>query len=204
MATTILSQLILNTDQLLYNSLIEKFSVNQVNEITNSQKKWQWVSYVFIPVFIGVKTLVTASVLYIGIFFYSDTKFTFKQLFDLVVKAEFIFLGIGVFKIIWFYFFQTSYTLEDLQYFYPLSALNVVGYQGIETWFIYPLQVLNLFEVAYFLLLSFYIGKIATPSKKILENKYPVDFGLRIVATSYGSILLLWIIAVMFLTLNYS
>jgi hypothetical protein len=39
---------------------------------------------------------------------------------------------IPIFKIIWFYFFQTNYTLEDIQYFYPLSALNIVDYKELE------------------------------------------------------------------------
>ena len=112
-----------------------------------------------------------------------------------------MFLGVGVLKIIWFYFFQTSYTLEDLQYFYPLSALNIVGYQGLESWFIYPLQVLNLFELAYWLLLAYFIGKLAFTEK---DKGKPMDLGFKIVASSYGSALLLWVVVVMFFTLNYS
>ena len=118
-----------------------------------------------------------------------------------MVKAEFVFLGVGVLKIVWFYFFQTSYTLEDLQYFYPLSALNIVGYKGLDNWFIYPLQVLNLFELAYWLLLSYFIGKLAFTEK---DKGKPMDLGFKIVASSYGSALLLWVVVVMFFTLNYS
>jgi hypothetical protein len=47
-------------------------------------------------------------------------------LWGFVIIAEFVFLLVPIFKIIWFYFFQTNYTLEDIQYFYPLSALNIV------------------------------------------------------------------------------
>ena len=103
-----------------------------------------------------------------------------------------MFLLVGIAKIIWFYFFQTNYTLKDIQYFYPLSALNIVDYKGLEPWFIYPFQTLNLFELAYWLILAFYIGK-ATETN--------MDNGLKIVASSYGSALLLWVITVMFLYL---
>ena len=197
----ILTKNILKLEELFYNSLLTKFSTDQIDKVLNFQKKWQWLSYPFIPLLLLIKITLISSVLYIGTFFYSKAKVTFKQLFNAVVKAEFVFLGVGVLKIIWFYFFQTNYTLEDLQYFYPLSALNIVGYQGLESWFIYPLQVLNLFELAYWLLLAYFIGKLAFTEK---DKGKPMDLGFKIVASSYGSALLLWVVVVMFFTLNYS
>ena len=156
---------------------------------------------IIISAILLIKTALISSVLYIGAFFYSKAKVTLKELFNAVVKAEFVFLGVGVLKIVWFYFFQTNYTLEDLQYFYPLSTLNIVGYKGLEAWFIYPLQVLNLFELAYWLLLSYFVGKLAFTEK---DKGKPMDLGFKIVASSYGSALLLWVVVVMFFTLNYS
>lgn len=198
---TFLTIKLLKFETLINNSLIEKFTIEQINEIIDYQRKWQWVTYTLIPIVLLVKTTVIVSVLSVGTFFYSKAKVTFKQLFNAVVKAEFVFLGVGVLKIVWFYFFQTNYTLEDLQYFYPLSALNIVGYQGLESWFIYPLQVLNLFELAYWLLLSYFIGKLAFTER---DKGKPMDLGFKIVASSYGSALLLWVVVVMFFTLNYS
>ena len=192
---------ILSINDLLLNSLGENLSISQLEYIYDFQKKWQWVSYVVIPLLILIKTTLISSSLYIGTFFYSKIKITFKQLFNAVVKAEFVFLAVVILKMVWFYFFQTSYTLEDLQYFYPLSALNIVGYKGLEAWFIYPLQVLNLFELAYWLLLSYFIGKLAFTEK---DKGKPMDLGFKIVASSYGSALLLWVVVVMFFTLNYS
>ena len=153
--------IILDNEAKLIQYLNENYTTSQVNMYFETKQKWQWFSYSIIPIFLLIKISIIASILYIGTFFYSKAKVTFKQLFNAVVKAEFVFLGVGVLKIVWFYFFQTSYTLEDLQYFYPLSALNIVGYKGLEAWFIYPLQVLNLFELAYWLLLAYFIGKLA-------------------------------------------
>ncbi len=192
---------LLKLDQLTYNKLTETLSFNQVEKILQFQKKINNWLYLVLPLLIIFKIFLISSVLYIGTFFYSKAKVTFKQLFNAVVKAEFVFLGVGVLKIVWFYFFQTNYTLEDLQYFYPLSALNIVGYQGLEAWFIYPLQVLNLFELAYWLLLAYFIGKLAFTEK---DKGKPMDLGFKIVASSYGSALLLWVVVVMFFTLNYS
>jgi hypothetical protein len=194
----ILSELtnnLLNYKDLLYNSLSEQLTTEQIKTVFEFQDKWQWVSYVFTPILLLIKTSLIASGLYIGTFFFSKVPVSFKQLWSIVVSAEFLFLLVPVCKIAWFYFFQTNYKLEDIQYFYPLSALNIVGYKGLEPWFIYPFQTLNLFELAYWLILAYYIGK-ATQSN--------MDNGLKIVAYSYGSALLLWVVTIMFITLNYT
>jgi hypothetical protein len=186
---------LLNIDGLIYNSLADKLTNEQLDNFLEIKKKWLPFGYLILPIIILIKTSLIASVLYMGTFFFSKTTVTFKQLWGFVITAEFVFLLIPIFKIIWFCFFQTNYTLEDLQYFYPLSAINIVGYKGLEPWLIYPFQVLNLFELAYWLVLAYFIGKITETN---------MDRGLKIVASSYGSALLLWVVVIMFFTLNYS
>jgi hypothetical protein len=181
-------------DDLLYNSLSEQLTSQQIEEFLGLQKKWQWVGYVFIPVFLLIKTSIIATILYIGLFF-SNRDLKFSNLWNIVLKAEFIFLLVPIFKIIWFYFIQTHYTLEDIQYFYPLSALNIVGYKGLETWFIYPFQTLNLFELTYIIYLGYQVGQLTNTN---------TDNGLKVVAYSYLPALLLWVVTIMFFTLNYS
>jgi hypothetical protein len=185
----------LDFDSALYNSLADKLTTQQIHDYFEFQKKWQWLEYLIIPIILLIKTSLLASILYIGTFLFSKKPITFKQLWSFVITAEFVFLLVPLFKIIWFYFFQTNYTLKDIQYFYPLSALNIVGYKGLEPWLIYPFQVLNLFELAYWLILAYFIGKITETN---------MDRGLKIVASSYGSALLLWVVVIMFFTLNYS
>jgi hypothetical protein len=186
---------LLISKDLLYNSLSEQLTNKQIENFFKFQDKWQWLGYVYIPIIVLIKTSLIATTLYIATFFFSKILFTFKQLWAIVISAEFVFLLVPIFKIFWFYFFQTNYKLEDIQYFYPLSALNVVGYKDLEPWFIYPFQTLNLFEVAYWLILAYYVGKTA---------KTTMDQGLKIVGYSYGLALLLWVVTIMFFTLNYS
>jgi hypothetical protein len=194
----------LELDKLFYDSLATKYTLNQILEFSKLEKKWSIYNVFFVFVFISVKNLLITTSIYIGTLFYSKIKVSFVELISVVVKAELAFMVVGVVKFIWFYFFKSSYTFDDFQYFFPLSALNIIGYKGIDPWFIYPLQILNLFEVAYWFILAYYIGKIASPTAKLETNKYPIDFGLKIVASSYGSALLLWVVLVMFFTLNYS
>lgn len=188
-------QSILNVDKLIFSTLGENLSNAELENLMDFQNKWEWVSYSIIPLFLLIKSLLITSALYIGTFFYGKIKVTFLQIWDAVLKSEFVFILVSVLKIIWFYFFQTNYTLEDIQYFYPLSALNITGYQDLDPWLIYPLQVLNLFELAYIIYLSYQIGQLTQTN---------TDNGLKIVAYSYVPALFLWVTVVMFFTLNYS
>lgn len=185
---------IINLKDLLRNFLIDFLSKDQINSYFEFQDKWHWLNHLYIPLIILVKTLIIATTLYIGLFLFTkETKF--KNSWNVVIKAEFIFILVPIIKIIWFYFFQTSYTLDDIQNFYPLSALNIIGYKDLEAWFIYPFQVLNLFELSYVIYLGFQIGEVTNTN---------TDYGLKIVGLSYVPCLLLWVATVMFFTLNYS
>ncbi|WP_299520037.1 hypothetical protein [Winogradskyella sp.] len=192
---TFLSKELLDTDYIVVNSLSEKLSVEQIKEFIDFREKWQWLGYIVLPLLLLIKISILSATLDIGCFFFNK-EIKYKKLFNIVVKAEFIFLLVVVFKTIWFYFFQTDYNLEDLQYFYPLSALNIIGYEGLQPWFIYPFQVLNLFELAYWVILAYLIGKEINDTKSTK--------GLQIVASSYGVSLLIWVVGVMFFTLNMS
>lgn len=185
----------LNLNLLLQNALSVQLTKEQIENYFKLQEKWQWLSYFISILFLLLKTSLVASVIFMGTFFYSKTKVTFKDLWHIVVKAEFLFVLVTVVKIIWFNFFQTSYTLEDLQYFYPLCALNIIGYHGLDAWLIYPLQVVNLFELAYIIYLSYQVGQLTQTN---------ADNGLKIVGYSYVPALLLWVAVVMFFTLNYT
>ncbi|MBT8244550.1 hypothetical protein [Winogradskyella sp.] len=185
----------LNTDKLILNSLADQFTQEQIFLILNYKKKWEWLSYAFIPLFLLIKTSIIAAILDVGCFFFGK-EIKYKKLFNIVLKAEFVFLLVIVYKTAWFYLFQTDYNLEDLQYFYPLSALNIIGYEGLQPWFIYPFQVLNLFELAYWLILTYLLGKEINDTESTR--------GLQIVASSYGVGLLIWVVSVMFFSLNMS
>ncbi|GAA0739168.1 hypothetical protein [Gaetbulibacter jejuensis] len=188
------SELILNTEILFLNSLTESLTYDQLQEVIEFKDKWKYTGYIVVPILLLIKTSIIAAILDAGCFFFGK-EIKYKKLFNIVVKAEFVFLLVIVFKTAWFYFFQTNYTLEDLQYFYPLSAINIIGYEGLQPWFIYPFQVLNLFEFAYWFILAYLLGK---------ELKETTDKGLSIVASSYGVSLLIWVVGVMFFTLNMS
>ncbi len=185
----------LGFDKLVYNSLVQEFTTKQIQYFFEFQNNWRFVGYIILWIMLLIKTTLLASILYIGTFFFSKNGITFKKIWKCVIQAEYVFLLVPVVKIAWFCFFKTNYTLEDILYFYPLSALNITGYQDLDPWLIYPLQTLNLFELAYIIYLSYQIGQLTHSS---------ADNGLKIVGCSYVPALLLWVTVVMFFTLNYS
>ncbi len=185
----------LNTNGLLYNSLADQLTVEQLNKAFSNLRKWQLIGYILIPILIFLKTHAIALTLSMGTYFF-NTKVPYKKLWNIVLKAEFIFLLVGVLKLVRFYFFKTDFTLEELQIFYPLSMLSIIGSEMVEPWYVYPLQVLNAFEVIYWVVLALLLDHA-------LNNKKG-NMGIKIVASSYGPALLIWVVAVMFFTLNMS
>jgi hypothetical protein len=189
-----LGKYLLDFDNIIYKSFSSELSIKQIERFLFFQKKIELLNFILVPIIFMLKTSIISSVLSIGMFFNNNDN-SFKKILNIVIKAEFIFLLMPILKIFWFYFFQTDYTLEDIQYFYPLSALNIIGYKELDSWLIYPLQTLNLFEVAYIIYLSYQIGDL---------TKTNADNGLKIVSYSYVPTLLLWVTVIMFFTLNYS
>ena len=188
----VISKELLKTEDLLINSLSEQLTQKQIQNYLDFNNKWQWLGYMLLPLLLFIKIIIIAFVLDMGVFFFGG-EIKYKKLFNIVVQAEYVFLLVIVLKFFWFYVLQQDYTLEEMQYFYPLSMINITGYEGIQVWFIYPLQVINLFELAYWFILAYLIGK---------EIKTTTEKGFLIVASSYGVGLLIWVIGVMFFTLN--
>lgn len=192
--------LFLNIDLLQIDEASKTLTKVQIEQILTPETDNEYLNLITISISTLFKVILISTIVFTGTLLF-EKKISMRNVFFIVIKLEYIFLIPILFEIIYFKFINTTATLEDIQYFYPLSALNIVGYQGLEAWFIYPLQVLNLFELAYWLLLSYFVGKLAFTEK---DKGKPMDLGFKIVASSYGSALLLWVVVVMFFTLNYS
>jgi hypothetical protein len=185
---------ILDLDKYKLAASFENLTKSQINNITANSNKTNWVGLFDIIINLIIKVITVSIILVFGVFLFK-INVKYADLLLIIIRAEYIFLCPIIYEIIWFYFFQTNYTLEDIQYFYPLSALNIMGYQDLDPWLIYPLQVFNLFELVYIIYLSYQIGQL---------TKTNTDNGLKIVGYSYVPALFLWVTVVMFFTLNYS
>jgi hypothetical protein len=188
------TEVFLVSDELIYDSLISRLSLERISEMLAQGKKWKWLSYVFLPIFLLIKILFVVICFSIGGLFL-NIESSFKKFFTIVTKAEFVFLIPGVIKLFWFSFFQTNYTLQDLQFFSPLSAISFFNPTELDPWLAYPLQLLNVFEVVYWLLLAYQL-------KPVLNETFPSSLGF--VGRTYGVGLIVWVILVMFLIVSIS
>ena len=182
----------LSINELLYNNLSEQLTLKQIEDYFETQARWRWLQYVLPPVVLYLKTTFMAWILAMGGFFYG-VSLSHKKYWEIVLHAEFVFVLVAVFKILWFTFIQTDFSLEDLQQFMPLSLQSILDTSAIPLWALYPLQLLNAFEVLYWIILILLLNQ-ATKTKK----------GFGVVLASYGPALFVWMIFIMFLTLNLS
>lgn len=196
MLVSVLFKYLLVSDTLYTNTFAEQLTYEQIENLISYSEKWEWLGYTLVPLFVALKIALVASCLSIGLFFITN-RFNYKDLFGAAVVAEFVFLIPSILKILWFAFFKTDYNLVDLQLFYPLSALSLfdeTAVQQNQSWLVYPLQTLNLFEVAYWLLL-------AKSVSEVIKKDFTKSFEL--VMASYGTGLVLWIVTIMFITVTY-
>ena len=108
-----------------------------------------------------------------------------KRVLLLVLFADFVLLLQPVAKLVWFQFINTRYELNDLSE-YSFSLLSLTDFRRAE-WFAYPLELINFFEVAYWLVLTWQLGQIVGLSFRS---------SFAFVASTYGTGLLLWVIFV--------
>jgi hypothetical protein len=180
----------LDLNRLLYKNLSEQLTLKQIEAYFATQSRWQWLQYVLLPVVLYLKSTVLAWILAIGGFFYG-LELSHKNYWKIVLQAEFIFLVSVLVKILWFVIIQPEFSLEEVQQFVPFSLQSILDTTTIPSWALYPLQLLNVFEGLYWVLLVVLLNQ-ASGSKK----------GALIVVSSYGPALFIWIIFIMFLTLN--
>lgn len=191
---TYLTSNMLISDELYFTHFGEQMTFEQINSLLDFQYKNQWISYMIIPVVYLIKFMLVAIVLLTGSIFY-NIKITFKKLFQIALVAEFLFFVPSFIKLVWFLLVNTDYELIDLQSFYPLSLLNLTNVGSLPQWLLYPLQLVNVFEIIYWFLLAYGISLVA-------RERLTKMLGL--VASSYGVGLFVWVIFITFLTINLS
>lgn len=110
------------------------------------------LKYFSIPFVYLWKVTVIGFVVWIGCFMFGY-RVTFAQCWAVVLTAEYIFLIPEVIKILWFLLIEKDPSYHDIGSFYPLSLIHFVDYDSLDKRWAYPLRALNLFEIAYWVLL---------------------------------------------------
>ncbi len=191
---TFAGQNLLLSDELYFNALAEQMTFEQIKATIDQNYQWSWLTYVILPLFNLLKFSLIAACLSLG-YYFSTTRWIFKAFFRVAIQAELVLFLPALIKLLWFLFIQTDYSLNDLQFFYPLSLLNLFALQEVDKWLLYPLQLANLFEVIYWVVLAYGISQVID---------IPMQRAFGLVVTSYGTGLLVWVTFVMFLSVSLS
>ncbi len=188
-----LSQTLVVSDSLFYNSYGEQMAYDRIEQMLDLQAKWSWVSYLFIPLVIGIKLLLVSLCL-LGGSIWENLRLSFRKVWSMVLRAELVFAVGAVCIVLYLAFFVELNSLEDLQGFHNFSLMALLANEEDPTaWYLYPLQVVNLFEILYWIIL---VKGIQAISKK------GVSESIGLVGRSYGLGLLIWVFLVIFLKLN--
>lgn len=189
-----LSKNILIDEMVFYNSYSEQLTYERSLRLFEDLKQISWINYVVLSIMLLIKYLLISVVLYIGIFFSNlNKKITFGIVFKTVVASEMIFVFAGITKFFWFYFFVTDYNLADINFFYPLSLINIFKISEVDRFWVFPLQTVNVFQVCYILLLSWGLTKAGNLRKTDSD---------KLVLLSYVPALLFWIVLIMFISID--
>lgn len=182
------------TKDAYYFTFENQLGYSTIDQIFTLQEKYKWIRFSVIPLVLFVKITLISLCLQTGLIL-NNTKLSFRETFKIALSSEFVFLLPELLKIVWFTLFKINYTLNDVQQFYPFSALNLFKIENISKLLIYPFQVFNIFEVFYWILLA---GGI----KQALGTN--VNHGIQIVFSGYIPALMLWIIFMMFMIVSFS
>jgi len=146
----------ITTNSKIFYFLSQNYPNDLVQDYMKSSEKWKWVGYVITPLLIGVKVLSVAFCLnFLKLFELPGIdKINIADFISLVLISEVVFIIGSFYKFIYFYWLNTHYTLEDVQTYYPLSLLNFKENISTEKWLAYPLQLVNIFELFYWILLA--------------------------------------------------
>jgi len=188
---TFLLNYILLDDAIFHKSFDKTIGVDLVTQLIDQQRIYQKFGYGFVPIILLLRGLYTSACLVIGNLF-TEQNLKFSQCFNMAIKADIIFLIELIMRIDYFSIFKADSVQEiDVHLF---SIVQWVGVDNIEKWQLYPMNVSNIFELIYWILLTLFLSYY---TKKSFVNS------LGFVTKTYGFGLLLWIAFVMFLVLNF-
>ena len=191
-----LSKSTLINEVVFYNTYSEQLSYDRSMELFEGLKKYSWIGYASMPVTFIIKFSLISLIIYTGVFFCDlHERISFKKVFGVVVASEIIFLIASSVKFLWFYLFAGNYDLNDMNFFYPLSLCNLFSQSEVDKIWIFPLQILNLFQIIYILLLSY--GLYVQTGIQQAKTE-------QAVLVSYLPGLVIWVALIMFLTIGSS
>lgn len=185
------------TDEVYYYSLGRSVSAEKLGDFLNAQHSFGILSYLAVPITLVIKVALVSFCLLTGLLLTSQA-LPFRTIVKIVFFAEAAFAASTLLKLLILSFFSNIETIGQFEAFAPLSLFSLfrmLHLFAIPYWLSYPLQTLDLFQVAYFFLLAAGLHHYM---------KKPFRQSLKFVAATYGTGLLCCMIGFAFLTLILS
>lgn len=182
------------TQDFYQRNLGDQMSVGQIEDLFTRGLKMMFLIYPFQVLLLFIKCFLMACILQAGLYF-NKIETSFGTLLKITVLSNFILLVPEIIRLLWFCFLDQNYDADDLSFFYPLSALSLFREYQLSTMWMYPLKIINFFEVLYCMSLGLFLSAI---TRKSYEQSLSTVLG------SYLPLLLIWIVTVMFIFSTFS
>ena len=191
--TTYIQDTMILTKEVYYNTLGEQLTIERIDNMLEKQSEWKWVGYLLIPVVVVLQAFLVTLCLNCGTIM-MNYKMRFRPLFTLVLRSSVVFL-LWKLALTFILLFTKIQIIDDLITANKFALAGFVDKASVPTWLMYPLSIINVFEVAFWVLLTLGISRL-------LQRSFKAALGF--VATTYGLGLLMWMIFIIFLQLNFS
>lgn len=184
-----LSQIWIYKDDVYFDLFQNDFSREEIFDFLDRKEKYVWLNYLLQSVGTICKITLLSIILNTGLLLYKiEVKNSY--LLNSLILCEFIFFIPKIVTLIWFGFFEQSFSISDIDNFHVGSIFNIIGSEDIDSFLRYPLSFLNLFQLFYILLLTYCLSLLVNIS---------YDQSFKIVLLTYGSALLIWLTSLMFI-----
>ena len=131
--------------------LSNQIASDRVEQLLSQQKKWSLIGYLFFTVFFYLKIFLPTLCIF-TLCYLSNIKITWKEVFKVALVAEIVFLIYSLYRFGYF-LLRPPQSLDDASNFAPLSLYQLFG-SASPKYLQYPLQNINVFEIAYWIVLS--------------------------------------------------
>ena len=176
------------TGSIFKESVTERLSTGRAEEVIINRYKYEWVRYLLTPILKFIPIITISLIILTGAYL-NNYKVKFVKILKLVTILNAIQLLPGIIRIVWFNN-SNNFTLEEFQNFSPYSLLYYLNKDNFQVWLYYPLSLVNILEILYWVLLTIGIKKIF----KIRLSK-----AICLFFQTYFIALLLWVTFVTFI-----
>ncbi len=166
---------------------------NKIEYSIEKKKKYTLIGYIIQPITVLLKCAALTCALYAGITIFSVTV-SFRNCFKIVLLAELVSFCASFAKVA-AYFLLPSLTAKNFQYFFPLSITSIFSLEGFPEYLRYPLNQLNIFEVIYWMILTYGLRSLSSIAWTNAAG---------IILCSCGLAVFLWHLTIIFIHLQFN